>query len=53
MSKQAPDYGLDAPGAVYAMFVLGLASLANREIRRLVPTNYRKGAFLRFRQTSE
>jgi arsenite methyltransferase len=25
MSKQTPDYGLDAPGAVYAMFVLGLA----------------------------
>jgi len=25
MSRQTPDYGLDAPGAVYAMFVLGLA----------------------------
>ncbi len=25
MSTQTPDYGLDAPGAVYAMFVLGLA----------------------------
>ena len=26
MSKQTPDYGLDAPPAVYAMFVLGLAA---------------------------
>ena len=25
MSKQTPDYGLDAPAAIYAMFVLGLA----------------------------
>src|SRR5271155_484638 len=25
MSRQTPDYGLDAPGAVYAAFVLGLA----------------------------
>ena len=25
MSKEAPDYGLDAPGAVYAMFIVGLA----------------------------
>jgi type III secretory pathway component EscS len=25
MSRQTPDYGLDAPGAVYAAFVVGLA----------------------------
>ncbi len=27
MSRQAPDYGLDAPGAIYAAFVLGLAGV--------------------------
>ncbi len=27
MSKQTPDYGLDAPPAIYAMFVLGLAGV--------------------------
>ncbi len=26
MSKQTPDYGLDAPPVIYAMFVLGLAA---------------------------
>ena len=27
MSKQTPDYGLDAPPAICAMFVLGLAGV--------------------------
>ena len=27
MSKQTPDYGLDAPPVIYAMFVLGLAAV--------------------------
>ena len=27
MSKQKPDYGLDAPPVIYAMFVLGLAAV--------------------------
>ena len=27
MSKQAPDYGLDAPGVVRAMFIVGLAGV--------------------------
>ena len=27
MSKQTPDYGLDAPPLIYAMFVLGLTGV--------------------------